>query len=74
MQWEQLDSQQRVLNRTEGVGIAKILFGGALTHGDVGWELVDGRKVEYEKNKGGGCDTCGYGARGDVWHLGTPEQ
>jgi len=71
--WEEFDNQQDVLDRTQGVGIQAILVAGELIQGDVGWLMLDGRRVEYHKSSGGGCPTCGWGSDDHSWYLATPK-
>lgn len=73
--WEKYDSQDEILDLTAGVAMRRPLFGSDTERGDVGWELMDGRRVERREPDGSqGCDTCGYGADRGCWFIGTPEK
>jgi hypothetical protein len=67
------DSQQEVLDLTEGVAIRKILTDTWYDVYDVAWELEDGRIVAFTVGRGGGCETCGYGADENHWYILTPK-
>ena len=73
--WVEINSQDEVMNLTEGVAMRRPLFGSDTQMGDMGWELMDGRRVERrEPNGSTGCDTCGYGADEGSWYIGTPSK
>lgn len=72
--WQECYSQSEALDLTEGVSIVKILTGGELDKGDLGWLLGDGRRVEFHYGRGGGCETCGWGGDETMWFVGTPNE
>ncbi len=72
--WKEYRSQDEVMELTKDVAMRRPLFGSDVERGDMGWELMDGRRVERrEPNGNTGCSTCGYGADEGSWYIGVPD-